>query len=178
MTPKSSLACACGAVRLETEGAPIISTECHCKSCHAAGQRLEKLPDMAPFREADGSTRYVCFRKDRVRFLSGTDRLAAHRLSSKAPTRRVVATCCNTPVFLEFANGHWLSLYSVLWPEKERPLPDLRTMTGDLPAGTELSAGVPSSGTHTMWFYYKLLAAWIAMGFRQPKIEVSGAIDA
>ncbi len=50
-------------------------------------------------------------RKDRVRILSGAEQLKEYRLSADAGTRRVIATCCNTPVFMEMKGGHWLSLY-------------------------------------------------------------------
>ncbi|MFP2904895.1 hypothetical protein ACLESD_07540 [Pyxidicoccus sp. 3LFB2] len=114
----------------------------------------------------------MLYRKDRIRFLKGTDHLKQFRLSPKAPTRRVVATCCNTPVFLEFNNAHWLSLYSCLWPEGAQPPLELRTMTSDLPAGTALPTDVPIGKRQTVSFFARLLGAWIAMGFRSPKIAV------
>jgi hypothetical protein len=54
------------------------------------------------------------YRKDRVRFLSGTDNLAGFRLSPEAPSTRVIANCWNMPVKLEFKGGHCLSLYGAL----------------------------------------------------------------
>ena len=168
----SHLACACGKVRLEVERAPIISAECHCNSCRAAGERLRALPSSPPFLAANGGTRFVLYRKDRVRFVSGAGLLKEFRLTPASTTRRVVATCCNTPVFLEFKNGHWLSLYSCLWPAGTLPPLDLRTMTSDLPDGVLLADDVPSGTRHTVSFFAKLLVAWIAMGFRSPAVTV------
>jgi hypothetical protein len=126
---------------------------------------------------ASGTTPFVLYRKDRVRFLKGADRLREFRLSPDAPTRRVIATCCNTPVFLEFQKGHWLSLYGGLWPAGTRPALEMRTMTSDLPAGTELPDDVPNGKRQSARFFAKLLGAWVAMGFRSPKVpEVSGEI--
>ena len=85
-------------------------------------------------------------------------------------TRSLAATCCNTPVFLEFAGGHWLSLYAHLWPTAARPPLQLRTMTKDLPPGTSLPTDVPNANTQSARFMVKLLTAWIAMGFRAPKL--------
>ncbi len=162
------------------EGAPIVSTECHCNSCRAAGARLQALPSAPPFLEAQ--------RRDALRALPQGSRplrarapscLKEFRLTPAAKTRRVVATCCNTPVFLEFQSGHWLSLYGGLWPEGTLPPLDLRTMTSDLPAGTPLPDDVPNGKRQSFSFFAKLLGAWIAMGFRSPKIAfVNGEIHA
>lgn len=171
-TPTDRLACACGQFHLEVEGAPIVSSECHCNSCRAAAARLEKLPGAPPVREPNGGTRFVLYRKDRVRFPDGTALLEAFRLSADTPTRRAVASCCNTPVFLEFQNGHWLSLYGCLWPAATLPPLDLRTMTSDLPDASVLPDDVPNGKRQSLSFFARLLGAWIAMGFRRPKITV------
>ncbi len=72
MMSKVPLACTCGQVRLEVERAPIISTECHCDSCRVAGRKLQTLPGALPTLEANRGTRFVLYRKDRIRFLNGT----------------------------------------------------------------------------------------------------------
>jgi len=178
MKQTAQLACACGKLRLELEGLPIISAECHCNSCREAGARLQTLPTARPVLQKNGGTHFVLYRKDRVRFLEGAEQLKEFRLKPDSKTRRVIATCCNTPVFLEFQGGHWLSLYDCLWPEGTLPPPALRTMTSDLPAGTTLSDDVPNAKHQSLSFFAKLLGTWIAMGFRSPKIQVNGAIDA
>ena len=43
-------------------------------------------------------------------------------------------------------------------------------MTKDRRAGVELANDVPNLSTHSGKFMFKLLTAWIAMGFRKPKI--------
>jgi hypothetical protein len=179
MMQTTQLSCACGQVHLQVERAPIVSTECHCNSCRAAGTRLQALPKARPYMEPNGGTRFVLYRKDRIRFLEGMELLKELRLTPGAKTRRVVATCCNTPVFLEFQNGHWLSLYSCLWPETTLPPLGLRTMTSDLPDSTTLPEEVPNSRHQSLSFFAKLLGAWIAMGFRSPKMSfVNGEIHA
>ncbi|KXF76720.1 hypothetical protein ATN84_11840 [Paramesorhizobium deserti] len=178
MKQTTQLACACGKFHLELEAAPIIGAECHCSSCREAGARLQTLPTAGPVLQQNGGTRFVLYRKDRVRFLDGAEWLKEFRLKPESKTRRVIATCCNTPVFLEFQGGHWLSLYESLWPEGTTPPPALRTMTSDIPAGTTLSDDVPNAKHHSFSFFAKLLSAWIAMGFRSPKVQINGAIDA
>ncbi|HTN98419.1 MAG TPA: hypothetical protein VL101_15710 [Nordella sp.] len=178
MTPSTQIGCACGQVRIAVENPPIISTECHCNSCRAAGARLRMLAATPPFLQSNGGTGFVLYRKDRVRFLTGADRLKDFHLTAEATTRRAVAGCCNTPVFLEFKNGHWLSLYSCLWPEGALPAPELRTMTSDLPGDVSLGPDVPSGKRQTLRFYAKLLGVWIAMGFQAPQVPVNARINA
>lgn len=173
----TELACACGRVRLDVEGAPIVSSECYCDSCRTAGAKLEILPGAQRILDQNGGTRFVLYRKDRVRFREGEALLSALRLTPTSSTRRVVATCCTSPVFLEFENGHWLSLYGGLWPDGTLPPLELRTMTSDLPDASVLDDQVPNGRRQSISFFAKLLGAWVAMGFRSPKITfVKGEI--
>jgi len=172
MSKTTTLACACGQFHVELVGDPFIATECHCNSCREAAARLAALPPAFSPAGDNGGTPYILYRKDRIRFPDGTAALRAFRLGASAPTRRVLTACCNSPVFLELQDGHWLSLYVGLWPEASRPAIDIRTMTADLPAGTTLDDALPAGRRATAGFYARLLAAWIAMGFKVPKIEV------
>ena len=178
MAQITQLSCACGQVQLEAKGAPIVNAECCCNSCRAAGGRLRGPPSAPPILEPNGATRFVLYRKDRIRFVEGAALLKDFHLTPESKTRRVVATCCNTPVFLEFQHGHWLSLYGCLWPEGTLPKLELRTMTRDLPSGTELPEDVPNARRQSFSFFLKLLSAWIAMGFRIPKVAVNGELHA
>lgn len=88
--------------------------------------------------------------------------LAEHRLTDDSKTRRVVATCCNTPMFLDFTHGHWLSIYGALWPEGTHPKLDLRTVTKHAPAGVVLPDDAPNARTHNVSFFFRLIMAWQA----------------
>ena len=162
--------CRCGVVALEATGEPIVHTACYCASCQEAGQRMEQLPDAPPVLGADGGTDFVLYRKDRVRYVRGGERLEAHRLKPESPTRRMVATCCNSAMFLDFTKGHWLSLYRARMPGSVPPL-EMRVMTADRCEGVVLPEDVPNYAAHSGKFMWKLLAAWIPMGFRKPKVE-------
>ncbi len=117
-----TLSCRCGAVEFEAAGKPIMTAACYCASCQEAGAGIERLPDASPVLEADGGTNFVLHRKDRIRCVKGGERLEDHRIRPDSPTRRVVATCCNSAMFLEFSKGHWLSLYRE--PDRRRPAAD------------------------------------------------------
>lgn len=174
MPSHQSLACTCGQVRLTTTGRPIATVECCCDSCRRDGARMQALPGAPQVLGPQGQTHFVMQRKDRVRIDAGHSRLHAWRLSSTAGSRRVVAGCCNTPLFLEFSGGHWLSLYGLLWPDALRPGVEMRTMVNDLPDASVLPDDVPNLKTHSLRFYARLLKAWIAMGFRSPRIDIAG----
>lgn len=176
---KETLQCRCGQTELEVSRAPILSCECACTSCRTAAQAFAGLEPSADPTGPLGTTHFVVYRKDRVRCLAGAEHLMEYRLAPDAATRRVVAGCCHTPVFLEFSKGHWLSMYAGLWPEESRPDAEMRTMASDLPPGTSLPDDLPNSRTQSPRFMLKLLGAWIAMGFRTPEVSYvqGGTLD-
>ncbi|QEN90993.1 hypothetical protein FZC33_33930 [Labrys sp. KNU-23] len=171
------LTCPCGQVVLEAVDAPIVAAVCHCTSCRTARERIEALPGAPAMAEDDGGTPFVLYRKDRVRCIKGAELLREYRLTPAARTRRVLAQCCNAPMFLEFERGHWLSLYRQRFAAADQPALEMRVMTGKHRAGFERSDDMPSYASHSGRFMWKLLSAWIAMGFRAPKIDyVKGGV--
>lgn len=168
---RRAASCQCGAVVLELSGKPIVAATCYCHSCQQAGRGFEALPGAPAVVGADGGTPYVLMRKDRLTWLSGSDKLGEHRLKPESPTRRFVARCCNTPIALEFTRGHWLSVYSDRIPEAGRPAAEMRTIVGDRPDGVELPDDIPNYRTPSGKFMWRLLTAWAAMGFRAPPVE-------
>ena len=174
-----TVSCNCGVVALELIDAPIMAVECLCNSCRAAGRFMQSLPGASPLLDEKGATRSVIYRKDRIRCTRGGEALREFRLTPASKTRRVVASCYNAAMFLDFTSGHWLDVYAGRWPDGVGPSAEMRTMVGDLPPGTELSADIPNSKGHSARFFAKLIAAWMAMRFRTPKIDfVQGKLDA
>ena len=161
--------CRCGQVAFEITGKPFMSVVCHCESCQEAGGQFEQLPAAEAVLDAYGGTGFALARKDRVRCLKGSEKLQEHRLKPDSPTRRVLATCCNSPMFLEFKKGHWLSMYRDRLPDGAAPL-EMRVMTRDKREGVELPGDIPNYSTHSGKFMWRLLSAWAAMGFRSPKV--------
>ena len=164
-----SASCACGQVAVEAIGMPILSAVCYCASCRSAARQFEQVPGAPCVLNGDGGIDYCLFRKDRVRIVQGGDHLHAHRLTEASATRRVVAACCNAPMFLDFTSGHWLTLYRDRLP-MDAPPPEMGVMAKDLPAGHIPQGDLPTYPTHPARFMIKLLAAWTAMGFRRPKL--------
>jgi hypothetical protein len=144
--PVIKISCRCGQVSLEVSDEPIVTTVCHCSSCRKAGEILQQLQGSERILASDGATPFVLFRKDRVRCVQGASLLAEYRLRPESPTRRVVATCCGSAMFLDFTKGHWISVY-----------------------GNRLSSELQA--TKSGYFIPRLILAWVKMGFRIPKID-------
>lgn len=166
-----SAICQCGKVKLEAVGAPILTGACYCSSCQKAGHLIEQLLSAPPVLDGDGGTSFVLYRKDRVHCVMGQEHLQERRLKPESPTRRVVATCCNSAMFLDFTKGHWLSIYRNRIPAGAPPL-EVRMMTKERPAGVTLANDVPAYGGPPGRFMLKLLGAWMAMGFRRPEVTL------
>ena len=166
----TTIGCRCGEVKFKVSGAPMVTAICHCHSCRTAGSDFEALPGAQRVLNADGGTEFVLFRKDRVACVQGEALLRARRLTPQATTRRVLAHCCASPMFLEFKGGHWLSLYRDRFGA-DAPAIEMHTMTRDLPDGVKLSDGLPSSRTQSIGFMWRLFVGWAAMGFRLSRMK-------
>jgi hypothetical protein len=164
-----SATCQCGKVKFETAGPPILTGACYCTDCQEAGRRFEQLAAAPPVLDPDSGTGVILYRKDRVQCVKGQEFLEERRLKPESPTRRVVAACCNSAMFLDFTKGHWLSMFRNRFAAGAPPL-EMRVMTKERRAGVELADDVPNYAGYSGKFMLKLIAAWIAMGFRRPEI--------
>lgn len=156
--------CSCGSVELEATGAPIMSTVCYCGSCQEGSRQIEALPNGRPACDPDGGTAYVLYRKDRVERAKGSRLLQGYKLTDGSPTDRVVATCCDSPMYLDFAKGHWLSIYRTAL-QGDLPPVEMRVQTAA--AGVDLPDDVPRYPGYGPKFMAKLCAAWIATLLRR-----------
>ena len=161
-----SARCSCGSVELEAVGTPIMSVACYCESCQEGSRQIEALPKGRPISDPDGGTAYVLYRKDRAAYTKGTSLLRGYKLRDESPTKRVVAACCNSPMFLEFEKGHWLSVYRTALRGDLPPL-EMRVHTKSKPKGSALPNDIPNYQGYSARFMAKLFAAWIAMVLRR-----------
>ena len=166
--PKTRLAarCSCGSVELEAIGPPITSVVCYCESCQEGSRQIKALSNGGPVCDTDGGTAYVLYRKDCVEYLKGSPLLRGYKLRDESSTKRVVATCCDSPMFLNFKNGHWLSVYRTALRGDLPPL-EMRVHTKSKPAGSVLPNDVPNYSAYSAKFMVELFAAWIAMLLRR-----------
>ncbi|MGE6763398.1 GFA family protein [Corallococcus interemptor] len=156
--------CACGQVELEGRGPPIIHVECFCADCQEGGRRIEALPDAPSPRGPLGGTDFILYRKDRLRVSRGESLLSGFKLKDASPTKRLVATCCNSGMYMDMGSGpHWYSVYGNRFTGEVPPL-ELRTCTRYKPAGVELPNDVPNHPSFlSVRFMTKLFLAWIPM---------------
>ena len=164
-----SAICQCGKVKFDLTNPPILAAACYCTSCQQAGRQFEALTAAPPVLDPDSGTSYVMYRKDRVQCTTGLEYLREYRLKPESPTRRVIATCCNSAMFLDVTVGHWLTMYRNRIPAGAPPI-EMRLMTSERRAGVELADDLPNHSGRSGKFMVKLLAAWMAMGFRRPTI--------
>jgi|ERR1700722_10487355 hypothetical protein len=164
-----SAVCRCGQTTIELAGDAIQSVICYCESCRTAARGFERDLGAPQTVNTDGGVHYCLYRKDRVKIARGAQHLREYRLKPDSPTRRVVASCCASPMFVEFTPGHWLTMFLDRL-SGQPPEPQMCVMTKYKPEGLELPRGIPAYATLPPRLMIKLLAAWVAMGFRRPKI--------
>jgi hypothetical protein len=169
--PKNVMAasCSCGSVELEAIGAPIISAVCYCDDCQEGSRQIEALPNASSVQDPDGGTAYILYRKDRVKCTRGTLLLKSHKIREKSATNRVIATCCNSAMFLSFDDGkHWVDVYRSRFKGDIPPL-QIRICTKFKPENGDLPSDVPGYSSYPLKFLAKLVAARIAMLLHRPK---------
>ena len=156
--------CSCGSVRCEGIGAPIVSTVCYCSDCQAGGRQIEALAGADGVLDPDGGTPYLTYRDDRFACVAGAELLIGYKLGLDAPTRRFVASCCNTGLFLKFGPGHWTSAYRARF---NGPLPpiEMRTNVARRRSDLPLPQDAPAYRAFPFKLFRRLLAARIAMLF-------------
>ena len=161
--PIMTATCACGEVEVKAFGKPIVSAVCYCDDCQKGAAQIEALPKAAAVRDPDGGTAYMLYRKDRFECSRGFEHLKPHKLKETSPTNRVVATCCNSAMFMNFDRGpHWVSAYRVRF-DGDLPPVEARICTKFMPAGVVLPEDVPSYRSYPPSFIVRLLASRIAM---------------
>jgi hypothetical protein len=155
--------CACGRVKFEASGAPIASVVCYCDDCQEGSRRVEALPGAIPIRDSDGGTPYAAYRKDRVRFMAGSEHLVDQKLTPKSATSRVIANCCNAAIMLRFDDArHWVSIYRARIRGDLPPI-EMRVCTKFASGRDNLPRDVPNYAGFAPRFLVRLLVARMAM---------------
>jgi len=170
-SPRRTISCKCGSVKVELLGSPMLVNICHCVGCQRGSAQIESLPGASRLLDAYGGTPYVLWRKDRVRLLQGRERLRDLRREGDKDTRRVVASCCNSPVLLDFGPGHWVSIYQQRFDE---PVPQARAriQTRSMQPGNPPNDGLPLHPGYPFGMMVKLLTTRIAMGIGKMRSDL------
>lgn len=156
--------CSCGGVEFETSGAPILGATCYCDDCQEAGRQIERLRNAPRVLDPHGGTDFLLYRKDRLKYIKGAELLLDHKLKEGSATRRVVATCCNSVMFLDFQKGHWFSVCRARFSGDVPPL-QMRIQTKFRPQSAGDPSDIPSYAGYPLKFMLKLVTAKVAMLF-------------
>jgi hypothetical protein len=155
--------CTCGQVAVEAIGTPITSVICYCDDCQEGARKIQSLPNSAPIQDRDGGTAYLVYRKDRVTCLKGTSLLRPYKIRENSATNRVIATCCNSALFLNFDDSkHWVDVYRSRCQGSLPPV-QMRICTKFRPAGRTIPTDIPGYSSYPMSFLMKLVVAKAAM---------------
>lgn len=164
-TPRTTVTinCLCGQVALEAVGTPIASVVCYCDDCQEGARQLRSLPNTVPIEEPDGGTAYLAYRKDRVRQVKGASLLRPLKIREDSATNRVIATCCNAPMLLNFDDGkHWVDLYRSRCHGHVPPV-QMRICTKFKPEGGTIPTDAPRYPRYPVALLMKLALAKAAM---------------
>lgn len=158
--------CACGKVVLGLVGNPVLTTTCYCADCQSAAFHFEKRFGRALMTE-DGGTDHVLWPKKALTCLSGAEELAEYRLNAHTHTRRVVATCCGTPMFLDYTKGSWVTLYRDRLAPENRPRIEMRVMLRDRVGKARLPDDCRNLPRYSPRIFACLLRTAAQQGFRR-----------
>ncbi len=160
--------CRCGAIEVGAWGEPIIVTACYCDDCQAAAQLLAAAPDSAPVASSDGGTEFMLFRRDRIACARGGGGLRAMKLTDASKTRRMVAGCCATPMYLAFDDKRpWVSAFRVGFGSGAPPVA-IRICTRFRQSPAKVEDDVPSHPGYPPALMVRILVAWLPMLFSYP----------
>jgi hypothetical protein len=154
-------------VELVATGEPIAVNTCYCDDCQAGARQIEALPMSAPVAQSDGGVSYMLYRKDRISCSKGTPLLKAFKLTEKSATNRVVASCCNSAVFMNFDDGrYWVCAYRDRFQGQLPPI-QMRICTKFMSQKAALPSDIPNYSGYPVRFMAKLIAAWVPMLLRR-----------
>jgi hypothetical protein len=136
---------------------------CYCDDCQEGARRIETLPNAARFRDADGGTPLLIYRDDRFECSSGEELLMGLKIKENAPTRRIVASCCNSAMFLKYEPGFWVSAYRVRFEGDDLPPLEMRIYIEHRRAETSIPKDAPCYQGSPLRLFAKGSSARIAM---------------
>ena len=166
--PVHTARCRCGAVQLGAWAAPIAVAACYCDDCQAAAAKIAQTGAVSP-ADPDGGTAFMLFRRDRLACTGGSERLCAVRLREGTKTRRMVAECCGTAMYLAFDDSRpWVSAFRDPFGETAPPV-QMRICTRFRRTdAAPADDGLPSHAGYPPSMMLKILAAAPGLLFAKP----------
>lgn len=162
-------ACACGSVEIKATDTPIACAVCYCDDCQAGARHMEALPGAPRVLDAAGGSAYVVYRKDRVCCIKGAALLEPYKIRATSATNRVVASCCNSAMLLNFDDWkHWVDIYRARIRGPAPPV-QMYMCTRFASAVTDGPPDVPQFQGYPIRLLAKLIKARLAMSLTWPR---------
>ena len=166
--PNHIAQCRCGAVEIGAWSDPILVTACYSDDCQAASERLAASGNSAPLAGADGGTEFMVFRRDRIACVRGAESLHAMRLRDATKTRRMIAGCCTTPMYVGFDDKRpWVSALRAGFGAGAPPV-EMRICTRFRRPEHKAEDGVPEHPGYPAAMILRVVAVWPRMLFSRP----------
>ena len=160
--------CQCGAVEISAWGQPMMVNACYCDDCQTAAQRLAASANSGRVSSVDGGTEFMVFRRDRIACTRGANRLQAMRLTAPSKTRRMIASCCATPMYMAFDDKRpWVSAFRSPFGADAPPV-EMRICTRFKRSEVEAEDGLPSHPGYPPAMMIRILAVLPFMLFSKP----------
>jgi hypothetical protein len=166
--PNHVAQCRCGAVEIGAWSEPLVVTACYCDDCQAASERLAVSANSPPLASPDGGTEFMVFRRDRIACTRGAENLEAMRLTAATKTRRMVAGCCATPMYVSFDDKRpWVSAFRARFGADAPPV-QMRICTRFRRADDKAKDDSPEHKGYPAAMILRVLAVWPRMLFSRP----------
>jgi hypothetical protein len=166
--PNHVAQCRCGAVEIGAWSEPLVVTARYCDDCQAASERLAVSSNSPPLASPDSGTEFMVFRRDRIACTRGAENLEAMRLTAATKTRRMVAGCCATPMYVSFDDKRpWVSAFRASFGA-DAPAVQMRICTRFRRAEDKAKDDVPEHTGYPAAMILRVLAVWPRMLFSRP----------
>jgi hypothetical protein len=160
------LRCHCGTVECVGQSAPFLCAVCYCDHCQEAARQIEAAGKGPPVTDADGGTALCLIRDDRFRIERGANLLQPHRRDPTSATSRMVATCCNSAMYLDFADGRFWKSAMMNRIVGTRPAIEMRLCTRYRESALPWPDDAPRHDKFPLSALARVGRQWLAMKFR------------
>ena len=103
--------CKCGQVRFMASAEPACNVVCYCVDCQSAARSLMDERGCENPLEPDGGTSFSTFLEKDWACVAGAEHIKGHKLKEDSRTTRYIAGCCQTPLYLKYGPGFWVSTF-------------------------------------------------------------------
>jgi len=164
MTVPTILRCQCGEVECSGLTAPFLSAVCYCDHCQEAAQQIEAGGGPS-VTDPDGGTALCLIRDDHFRIERGAGLLQPHRRDPASPTSRMVASCCNSAMYLEFADGRFWKSAMISRIAGAKPKIEMRFYISNRACDLPWPDDAPRFAKFPLSTLGRIARQWLAMKF-------------